>query len=404
MVSNKCVAMILAGGEGKRLAPLTAKLAKPAVPFGGRYRIIDFPLSNCKNSGIQSIGVLTQYRAESLHSHLEDGACWMPEEATSNQFKLLPPSPEHKDGYTGTADAIYKNIAYLDAQQPENVLILSGDHIYNMDYRELLDVHVSTGAQATISVKEVPWKEAHRFGIMHTDDQQRVIGFEEKPAEPASNLASLGIYLFRWETLRSYLIQDAADPQSTHDFGKDIIPNMLADQIELYACPYTGYWRDVGTVDSLWEAHMDLLDNGLTIDTEAWPMHSKAALEGLISYKDPFATVTQSVIPSGCSIVGDLTRSVLFHGVQIGRGSEIENSIIMTNVKIGQNVKITRAIIGEGSIIEDGAEIGSLTGEITVIGADELFFSAQPTPLKPHVLSKLYSRQAVLETVAAIGK
>ncbi|WP_020618822.1 glucose-1-phosphate adenylyltransferase [Paenibacillus daejeonensis] len=403
MFSNECVAMILAGGEGKRLAPLTAKLAKPAVPFGGRYRIIDFPLSNCKNSGIHSIGVLTQYRAESLHSHLEDGACWMPEEK-EGRFTLLPPSSEHKDGYTGTADAIYKNIAYLDALQPENVLILSGDHIYNMDYRELLDVHTSTGAHATISVKEVPWKEAHRFGIMHTDEQQRVIGFEEKPAKPASNLASLGIYMFRWETLRDYLIEDAADAQSSHDFGKDIIPKMLKDQIELYACPFNGYWRDVGTVDSLWEAHMDLLDNGLTIDTDAWPMQTKAVSGDLASYRDPFASVEQSVIPHGCSVDGDLTRSVLFHGVQIGRGSEIEDSIIMPNVKIGRNVKITRAIIGEGSIIEDGTVIGSSSGEITVIGADELIFSTQPSSLKPHVLRQLYGRQTAVETAAAYSK
>ncbi|MFS0723814.1 glucose-1-phosphate adenylyltransferase [Paenibacillus sp. 1P07SE] len=397
MISNECVAMILAGGEGKRLAPLTAKLAKPAVPFGGRYRIVDFPLSNCKNSGIHSIGVLTQYKAESLHSHLEDGANWMPQEA-EGCFNLLPPAPEDKEGYTGTADAIFKNIAYLDALNPEHVLILSGDHIYNMDYRELLDFHKARGAEATISVKEVPWKEAHRFGIMHADEQQRVIGFQEKPANPASNLASLGIYMFRWQSLRAYLVADAANPRSSHDFGKDIIPRMLADQIELYACPFAGYWRDVGTVDSLWEAHMDLLDGELAINTAAWPMQTKALPANIASYRDPFATVEQSVVHHCCSIEGDLHRSVLFHGVRVGHGSQIADSIIMPGVKIGRDVQITRAIIGEGSIIEDGAVIGSETEAITVIGADELIFSA---PRKPHLLRQLYGRQTAVETAAA---
>lgn len=399
MKSNACVAMILAGGEGKRLAPLTAKLAKPAVPFGGKYRMIDFPLSNCKNSGIDTIGVLTQYRAESLHDYLGEGDCWLPEDATGS-FRLLPPPAECKEGYTGTADAIAKNIAYLDEMNPEDVLILSGDHIYTMDYRQLLESHRASGAEATISVKEVPWAEAHRFGIMHTNSEQRIIGFEEKPAKPASNLASLGIYMFRWQTLRRYLIEDAADPKSSHDFGKDLIPKMLADQIALMACPFDGYWRDVGTVDSLWESHMDLLEQRLSLESEDWPLHTPAALETLSSYRHPLARIEQSIVHERCSVEGDLHHSVLFQGVQVGHGSELHDSIIMPNVKIGRGVKIMRAIIGEGSIIEDGAVIGQAEGDIAVIGCDELVFSA---PRKPHVLRQLYSRQAI-EAAAASSK
>lgn len=251
--------MLLAGGEGRRLAPLTSSMAKPAVPFGGQYRIIDFPLSNCVNSKIDTIGVLTQYEAESLHQHIGEGEPWGLHSRSDRGVRLLPSGIEGRESYTGTADAIYKNIEYIDSQNPEHVLILSGDHIYHMDYRKMLDYHIAKSAKATISVMEVPWDEASRFGVMNVDEDLKISEFAEKPKAPKSNLASMGIYLFEWSYLKAYLLRDAANAESGHDFGKDVIPAMLDASDELFAYRFEGYWRDVGTVGSLWEAHMDLL-------------------------------------------------------------------------------------------------------------------------------------------------
>jgi len=373
MTNRSCIAMLLAGGEGKRLAPLTHKLAKPAVPFGGRYRIIDFPLSNCVNSGITTIGVLTQYRAESLHSHIEDGRHWPADEGcSSSEIFLLPGGMAPGTGYTGTADAIWKNIAEIDARSPEHVLILSGDHIYHMDYRHMLDAHVKSGADATIAVKRVPWREASRFGILSTDASLRIESFAEKPAKPESNLASMGIYLFRWSCLRELLVLDAANPDSSHDFGKDVIPQMIRTDGAVYAFPFEGYWRDVGTVESLWEAHMDALAGELTLHRDEWPMFTNDQEPLVQTYTHPLAVVRDSAIHPYTVVEGEVDRSVLFSGVHIGRGSEVRESIIMPNAKIGRNVTICRAIIGEGAIVEDGAVIGREGADITALGSDEL--------------------------------
>lgn len=268
MFNKECIAMLLAGGEGRRLAPLTSTIAKPAVPFGGHYRIIDFPLSNCVNSDIDTVGVLTQYEAESLHEHIGDGTPWGLTKTDDKGITLLPSYNTGNAEYLGTADAIHKNIEYIDSQNPEHVLILSGDHIYYMNYREMLNHHKEKGAAATISVMEVPWDEAHRFGVMSADEDLRVTEFAEKPEKPESNLVSMGIYLFKWDYLRNYLLEDAQDAQSSHDFGKDIIPKMLADQESLYVYEFQGYWKDVGTVKSLWDSHMDLLHENCAIDLQ----------------------------------------------------------------------------------------------------------------------------------------
>jgi len=380
MYANSCLAMLLAGGEGRRLGPLTAKLAKPAVPFGGHSRIIDYTLSNCVHSHIETIGVLTQYQAESLHKHIGDGRAWSSKKkGKKTEIALLPSSRVGQRGYAGTADAIYQNIDYIDRQNPEHVLILSGDHIYKMDYGMLLEEHTMSGASATIAVKRVPWKEASRFGIMDTDNTGRIVDFAEKPAKPESNLASMGIYMFRWADLRRMLLEDAANEASSHDFGKDLIPSMLDAGMHLQAHSYEGYWRDVGTIDSLWEAHMDLIDDQIQagaasagkFDPEAWPILSKEKLYKLSTYVSPDIELNKSIIHPGSSIQGDVDRSVVFGDVAIGEGSDVRESVIMPGARIGRNVWLYRTIIGEGAVIEDGAVIGSMNGEVTVIVADE---------------------------------
>lgn len=374
ITQKKCIAMILAGGEGKRLAPLTQKLAKPAVPFGGQYRIIDFPLSNCLNSGIDTIGVLTQYKAETLHKHIKDGGLWLNDKET--EITLLDASRHATNGlYTGTADAIYKNLEYIQRHNPEHVLLLSGDHIYKMDYNAMIQFHEESGAEATISVKQVPWKDAHQFGIMNVDDSYKVTNFLEKPSKPESNLASMGIYIFRWSFLKRYLLQDAENELSSHDFGKDLIPQMLAAGSNVYAYPFQGYWRDVGTVESLWEAHMEVLGGEIVLDDGQWPMYTNKRLQPSTMNLYPTAESHKSMIHPDSIIEGELVRSVVFNGVHIGPGCEIRESIIMPDVKIGSNVQIYKAIIGEGSVIEDGAVIGKPNGEITAIGKDEFISS-----------------------------
>lgn len=388
MKRNECIAMLLAGGEGKRLAPLTSKLAKPAVPFGGHYRIIDFPLSNCVNSGINTVGVLTQYEAESLHEHIGEGEPW------GFNPSLLPSYNTEQKEYTGTADAIYKNIAYVDEQNPEHVLVLSGDHIYHMNYREMLDAHIQQGSDATISVMEVPWEEASRFGVMSVDNNLKITEFAEKPEKPESNLASMGIYLFRWEYLKKHLIQDADDPNSSHDFGKDVIPKMLSSNDALHAFRFQGYWRDVGTVESLWEAHMDVLDQtDLILEQEDWPMYTRPWRTKLTAHRSRPLENMDSLIHDTCTFEGRAKRSVIFCGAEIGKLSTVKDSVIMPNVKIGKGAHVEHAIIGEGAVIKDGAIVKGSPGQVIVVGPHETVLPkptvrAQPSRLLQEVYEK----------------
>lgn len=379
MNSQACVALLLAGGEGRRLGVLTASKAKPAVHFGGAYRIIDFGLSNCKNSEIRSVGVVTQYQAASLHEHIGSGAVWS---NAADGVTLLPPQDSE---YAGTADAVYKNEAFIQRHEPEHVLILSGDHIYRMDYRRMLKQHEDSGADATIAVTPVAWEEAPRFGIMRTDSRGRIVEFAEKPAQPKSNLASMGIYIFKWSYLKRMLDSDARDPQSSRDFGKDVIPAMLRSGGKLYAYSYEGYWRDVGTVESLWEAHMDLIGEQprFRCSEAAWPMHTPACVAGH-SYVDPSARVTYSLIAGNSHIFGHVERSVVSPDVYVGRGSVLRNCIVMPNAHIGRGVFARNAIIGEGAVLMDGAAVGSLSkSSIAVVGDAEMVM--KPSGKKPKV-------------------
>ncbi len=372
MVKNEIVAMILAGGQGSRLGVLTKKLAKPAVPFGGKYRIIDFPLSNCSNSGIHTVGVLTQYKPLELNAHIGIGEPWDLDRKNGG-VRVLPPYQEEKGGkwYKGTADAIYQNIEFIDGADPEYVLVLSGDHIYKMDYTEMLNFHKKNNAEATIAVIEVSRKEASRFGIMNTNKDLSIYEFEEKPKNPKSNLASMGIYIFNWKTLKKYLKQDEANKDSSNDFGKDIIPNMLNDGNKMMAYPFKGYWKDVGTIDSLWQANMDLLkeNNELNLHDEEWKIYSVNPVRPA-QYIGEGGEVTNSLIVEGCIVNGKIENSVLFQGVQVGKNTVIRDSVIMTNAKIGDNVVIEKAIVGSNAIIRKGCKI-DLDGEIAVVASKE---------------------------------
>jgi len=372
MGKNEIVAMILAGGQGSRLGVLTKKLAKPAVPFGGKYRIIDFPLSNCSNSGIYTVGVLTQYKPLELNAHIGIGEAWDLDRAHGG-VHVLPPYQEEKGGewYKGTANAIYQNIEFVDRYDPEYILILSGDHIYKMDYTKMLDFHKERQADATIAVIEVPMDEAPRFGIMNTREDLSVYEFEEKPKNPKNNLASMGIYIFNWKTLKKYLKEDETDKTSKNDFGMNIIPSMLGDGNRMVAYPFKGYWKDVGTIDSLWEANMDLIreDNELDLHEENWKIYSVNPVRPA-QYIGENAKVSNSLVVEGCVVNGQIENSILFQGVQIGKNSVIRDSIIMTDAKIGDNVVIEKAIVGSGAIVRKDCKI-SLGDEIAIIGAKE---------------------------------
>lgn len=361
--------MILAGGQGTRLGVLTKKVAKPAVPFGGKYRIIDFTLSNCSNSGIDTVGVLTQYQPLILNSHIGIGSPWDLDRRNGG-VSLLPPFMQEDGGnwYKGTANAIYQNTAFIDFYDPEYVLILSGDHIYKMDYSKMLDYHKEKGADATIAVLEVPLKEASRFGIMNADKDNNIYEFEEKPKKPKSNLASMGIYIFNWKALKKYLKEDEQDKNSSNDFGKNIIPNMLDDGRKMIAYPFKGYWKDVGTVESLWEAHMDLLsdDNELNIHENNWKIYSVNPIRPA-QYVGPQANINNSIVVEGCVVFGEVKNSVLFHGVYIGKNCKIIDSVILPNTKIGDNVTIEKTIIGSDAVIRKGCHIGN-SSKITLIG------------------------------------
>lgn len=372
MGKNEIVAMILAGGQGSRLGVLTKKLAKPAVPFGGKYRIIDFPLSNCSNSGIYTVGVLTQYKPLELNAHIGIGEAWDLDRENGG-VSILPPYQEEKGGqwYKGTANAIYQNIEFVDRYDPEYILVLSGDHIYKMDYTKMLDFHKEKNAEATIAVIEVPMKEACRFGIMNTREDLSVYEFEEKPEKPKNNLASMGIYIFNWKTLKKYLREDEADKTSKNDFGMNIIPKMLRDGNKMVAYPFKGYWKDVGTINSLWEANMDLIreDNELDLQDEDWKIYSKNPVRPA-QYIGENAKVTNSLVVEGCVVNGQIENSILFQGVQVGKNSVVRDSIIMTDAKIGDNVVIEKAIVGSGAIVRKDCKI-SLEDEIAIIAAKE---------------------------------
>lgn len=378
MRSKSCIAMCLAGGEGRRLGLLTKNLAKPAVHFGGKYRIIDFTLSNCTNSGIDTVGVLTQYQPLVLNSYIGIGTPWDLDRKDGG-VTVLPPYVEQQGGnwYRGTANAIYRNMSYIEQYDPEHVLVISGDHIYKMDYAKMLAFHKSRQADATIAVIEVPWEEASRFGILSTNASDQVIDFAEKPAEPQSNLASMGVYIFNWKTLKAFLQQDERNPLSSNDFGKDIIPMMLFEGTHVCAYSFEGYWKDVGTIQSLWEANMDLLEDEPTLDLfdHRWRVYSQNTYQPP-QYIAPTAKVTRSMINEGCTVYGDVDHSVLFYGTQVAAGAVIKDSVIMPNVKIGESVRIERAIIGEGTHIAAGCVIGgpqrTTATEITLIGNYEI--------------------------------
>lgn len=360
MVSKDCVAMILAGGQGSRLGALTKNVAKPAVPFGGKYRIIDFPLSNCVHSGINTVGVLTQYQPLELNRYIGNGNPWDLDRSHGGVY-VLPPYQSAKAGewYKGTANAIYQNLSFLESFKPENVLILSGDHIYKMHYGEMLKAHKESGAAVTIAVMPVPWEEASRFGIMNVDEEGTITDFEEKPAEPKSNLASMGIYIFTYEVLKKYLEADERDPSSANDFGKNIIPTMLENGEKMVSFRFEGYWKDVGTIHSLWEANMDLVDQPPKFDLNdrSWSIYSRnMALAP--HYVGQNAKITNSTVTEGCFIDGEIKHSVIFGGVELGEGSVVSDSVIMPGAKIGKNVVIEKAVIGADSVIGDGAKVG----------------------------------------------
>ncbi len=369
MHKKEVVAMLLAGGEGKRLGALTERLAKPAVHYGGKYRIIDFTLSNCTNSGIDTVGVLTQYQPLVLNRYIGIGSPWDLDRQEGG-VAVLPPFVKAKgaDWYSGTANAIYQNIGFIEQYDPEYVLVISGDHIYKMDYDWMLQFHKDNQADATIAVIEVPWAEASRFGIMHTDEQHRVTAFAEKPKEPSSNLASMGVYLFNWPVLKDYLIRDAGNPASSNDFGKDIIPCMLGDQASLMAYRFQGYWKDVGTIDSLWEANMDLLDNPprFRLNDHGWRIYSQNPNQPA-QYISPEAVIDNALVNEGCVVHGYARHSVLFYGVHTEPGSQVIDSVIMPNSRIGAGAIVRRAIVGSDAVIGDGCRIGTEDGPITLI-------------------------------------
>ena len=370
-MGKEIVAMILAGGRGTRLKELTAKVAKPAVYFGGKYRIIDFPLSNCANSGIDVVGVLTQYESVLLGTYVGSGTKWGLD-GNNSLAAILPARERGEVGatwYAGTADAIYQNISFLDQYDPEYVLILSGDHIYKMDYEEMLNVHKEKGAYLTVAVLNVSLKEASRFGIMNTDDKGYIYEFEEKPEKPKSTLASMGIYIFSYKELRKYLIADAADENSKHDFGMNIIPAMLADKKKLYAWTFDGYWKDVGTVESLWQANMDLLDDkelDLYNIKKDWKIYSEDTLgKPQLIGKD--ASVKKSLVTQGCVVNGEVEGSVLFNNVNVGEGAKVIDSVLMPGVLIEEGAVVKKAIIDEGVVIKAGTVVNDEAKEVALV-------------------------------------
>ena len=377
---TECIAMLLAGGQGSRLGILTKNIAKPAVPYGGKYRIIDFPLSNCTNSGIYTVGVLTQYQPLELNDYIGNGQPWDLDRAEGG-VHILSPYQQIKgtEWYKGTANAIYQNINFIDRYDPEYVAILSGDHIYKMDYAKMLDFHKEKDAACTIAMLEVPWEEASRFGLMFVDDDGAITAFEEKPKNPKSNKASMGVYIFTWKKLREYLIADENTEGSSNDFGKNVIPAMHGAGERMFAYQFDGYWKDVGTIDSLWEANLDLLNPRINIDLSDtdWPIYCKnSALAPHFASAD--SDIQHSMVSGGCVIDGKVDFSVLFSNVTVEKGAEVEYSIVMPGAVIKPGAKVRYAMIAENAVIEEGAVVGEAPETVkelekwgvTVIGAD----------------------------------
>ena len=363
---QEVVAMLLAGGQGSRLGVLTQKIAKPAVPYGGKYRIIDFPLSNCVNSGIEAVGVLTQYQPLVLNEYIGNGQPW---DLDGMNVGVQILSPYEKKGgadwYSGTANAIYQNINYIDRYNPEYVVILSGDHIYKMDYSKMVAYHKEHNADCTIAVIDVPLAEASRFGILNTNPDGSIYEFDEKPAHPKSTNASMGIYVFSWDKLRKYLIEDEANPDSSNDFGKDILPKMLADGQRMFAYAFSGYWKDVGTIESLWESNMDVLDPNVTLDLadENWKIYSRNPVVAP-HYVSPTGVVQNSLISDGCIIEGNVDFSVLFSNVTIAPGAVVNDSILMPGVVVEEGAVIQYAIVSENAVIKKNAVVGARPEDI----------------------------------------
>jgi len=378
-MKKECVAMLLAGGQGSRLKALTSKVAKPAVPFGGKYRIIDFPLSNCINSGIDTVGVLTQYKPLELNSYIGSGQAWDLDSAEGGVHILPPYVQEDEKGtwYKGTANAIYQNLSFLEQYDPEYVVILSGDHIYKMDYSMMLRHHKAVNAACTIAVMEVPMKEAPRFGILNVDDQDMIYEFEEKPPKPKSNLASMGIYIFTWSKLRDYLIADEKDENSSNDFGKNIIPNMLNSKEIMTVYRFKGYWKDVGTIRSLWDANMDILtpkESGIDLYDSDWPIYARAALKPP-QYMGSDASIKHSIVTSGSEVHGTVENSVLFHSVTVEKGAVVRGSILMPGTVVKAGAVVEYSIIAERVTIGENAHVGapddgSAGWDITVVAQD----------------------------------
>ena len=374
MRKQKCIAMLLAGGQGSRLGLLTKAMAKPAVPFGGKYRIIDFPLSNCTNSDIDVVGVLTQYQPLELNSYIGAGQPWDLDLMNGGVF-VLPPYMTAQSGewYKGTANAIYQNLSFIEQYDPDYVLVLSGDHIYKMDYRKMLNAHIDAGADVTIGVRPVPWAEAPSFGIMNVDEDNNIIEFEEKPKQPKSNLASMGVYIFSWPVMKKYLTEDDADPNSKNAFGKNIIPKLLNDGLKLRAYSFDSYWKDVGTIASLWEANMDLLSNPplFNLRDSRWPIYSRSPVMPP-HFVGPMATLETSSVTEGCEVYGSVKHSVLFAGVVVEEGAVVEDSVIMPNTTVRRGAIVKRAMIAENCDIGPGAAVGANEGDIALIGKDTL--------------------------------
>lgn len=392
-MGKEMVAMLLAGGQGSRLYALTQKLAKPAVPFGGKYRIIDFPLSNCVNSGIDTVGILTQYQPLVLNEYIGNGQPWDLDRLYGG-VHVLPPYQQASgsDWYKGTANAIYQNLSFIERYDPEYVIILSGDQICKQDYSDFLRFHKEKNAEFSVAVMEVPWEEASRFGLMVADSDDKITEFQEKPKNPKSNLASMGIYIFNWDILKKYLTEDEQDPDSENDFGNNIIPNLLKDQRRMYAYHFSGYWKDVGTISSLWEANMEVLDpenSGINLFDEEWKIYSRNS--GMPGHKiNEGAVVENSLITDGCRISGKIKHSILFAGVKVEEGAEIEDAVIMGGSIIKKGAVVKHCIIAENAIIGENAVVGAMptedqkgvatvaagvyVGDNAVIGADAMIY------------------------------
>ncbi len=398
MTNKKCVAMLLAGGQGSRLGVLTQKIAKPAVPFGGKYRIIDFPLSNCINSGIDTVGILTQYKPLELNDYVGSGKPWDLDRQNGG-VHILPPYQGQKGGdwYKGTANAIYQNLEFIERYNPEYVVILSGDHIYKMDYSEMIEQHINTASACTIAVMEVPPEEAPRFGIMNTNEDGTIYEFEEKPAHPKSNLASMGIYVFSFDKLKKYLTADEQNENSSNDFGKDVIPLMLAENEKMTVFRFTDYWKDVGTVDSLWEANLDLLNPkiDLNLSDRNWRIYSRT---GSLppQYISNSAKVENSLITDGCEVFGSIDYSILFENVTVEEGARVEYSLVMPGAHIKSGAHIQYAVIAENTVVEENAIIG---GDPQKIAPEDFGITVIGDNLTVGRDSKVGAKQMITENV-----